>query len=63
MEFPNPSAGDARGKADMMTVIHYDDVSQLGSNPAVAMDKIISQYSVPEEKQVRRIMVMILRSF
>jgi hypothetical protein len=55
MEYPNPNCdpGTPRGRADTMTVLHLEDVTTYGENPADIMDNCIEQYGVPEDKQVR----------
>lgn len=37
----------------MITVIHLPHVDQLGQSPAELMEKLLSTYSVPEEKQMQ----------
>ena len=57
MEYPNPLSCDqgtpGRGRSEIMTVVHLDDVTTYGANPAAIMDKVVEEDAVPEDKQVR----------
>jgi len=54
MEFPNPYLTDqtTKGKGDLMTVLHIEDVTTLGDNPAQVMDRVIERFGVPEDKKI-----------